>query len=572
LYNNNGTNIVARAAWELGESAVVSGLYRTDDGVVYYDITNPLGVGTSGIPASGEGLAVLFAGKKFDKTLLAVGVLNSIDGVPIATNNRISTTTNKVSFNLNVIRSGIGGGAATNRFQTAPAQTSITTLRIGDRDFPFFLVERASGGAARTITATYTFSFNSAAPDGTVPNFNFYSRAIRVAGAATAENVMPKYTQPPNLRPPFEKNANDSRFSYDGSIVIGANVTATGTPFTGVVNFSFSTGLRDDTIFAIIFRVPVYAVVDGGVDWYFRPDYNEYFRELDGNDAGKGGAVLIGVDIVGNMNKGLVVDYSGAKNYIGVHPDDYHFTLDGVLIFFVNGDDRQNLLGTITNDWWTYYPTLKFYWDGGRGDNVADTLLGTNTTPAPGFTFDDDDRRIVIRVEYYDGNDTYDARMEVEVYRSMGYIDIPMDNRFIIVKQNDFTEFTNRLAADQTYLLALAESVNIPTQSFNELGNLRLFIVGIRPNLEFGRDNGTAQISSANGTNCTVYLGKWPFNEPSFAGGNVIHPEFFSVNAAGRAGGGDDATNSFFTTNGGTMAVEVLTGITIRFPARLGPP
>jgi hypothetical protein len=549
LYNENGNAAnykIARAAWELGEPAGVSDVYGTSvsaPGINYNSV---------GIPANGQGSAVLFVGKKFDKTLLAVGVLSHIDGVAVATNPNISSNTKKVSFELNAIRAGIiAGNVAESSFKTTPAQTAIESIKIGDRWFPFFNVHRGLGGTPANVTASYEFRTASA-----VHPFSFYSPAIRLAGAVYTENIRPKYIQPPDIvKDNFE-------YSYNSGIVFNVTApTAIGSAFTGTVNFSFSTGAMSEAVCALIFRVPVYAVADGGVDWYVRPDYNQYFRDLDGSAEGNGGAVLIGVDIEGVVFRGLFVDDSAGKNYIGNTPADYTFSLEGIIINFIDSSSILNLLGNPpeTNHW-NLYPTLKFYWDS-NGDNIADTLMGS------GFEFPHVGRLIAIRVEYTDpGNVVWIARMEVEVYDETNYITIPENRRFVVTKQNDFSEITNGATANSAYLIVLAESVDIQ-MSFNA-GNLTIFIVATRKNLELGRNNGTAQINFAGGAASRVYLGKWPFNEPAFAGGNVIVNEFFSVNTEGVANGGFVAqTGNMFT---GNVTVEALTGITIR-GNRLGP-
>jgi hypothetical protein len=92
VFWNNNPLVVARTAWEIGQSAGIKGVY-----------TGPDGTGYSYLPSNGywQGCACLFAGRKTDRTLLAVGLLTHIDGRAGAeTNFTISSSTKSVTFTL----------------------------------------------------------------------------------------------------------------------------------------------------------------------------------------------------------------------------------------------------------------------------------------------------------------------------------------------------------------------------------------------------------------------------------------------------------------------------------------
>jgi len=95
FYFDNGTvKEVARAAWEIGEAAAITNVYRTALGVDY-ELTGETVLDVD------VGYAVLFAGRKADKTLLGVGRLTDADGGPTAADvTTVTTATTKVTFTV----------------------------------------------------------------------------------------------------------------------------------------------------------------------------------------------------------------------------------------------------------------------------------------------------------------------------------------------------------------------------------------------------------------------------------------------------------------------------------------
>jgi len=587
LYNDANTYRIARASWELGEPAGVNDVYRTDGvGNIYYNISTPLGNTTTGIPATNEGLVVLFVGRKSDKTLLAVGTLSEINGTAVsASNNRISTTTTKVKFHVNALKAGVSSESyADSSFQTAPVQTDpVKFLTIGTLPFPHFNVP-----VSHTTPATYTFDFHTDSLPTSPPtavNFSFYAPAIRYgAGAAECWNIRPQYTLPPNIV------QNNSEFPHSSA----AGITTTGLPsagdkFTGQIGFNITTASTDKVICALAFQIPVYAVykrappVSGEtepVQWYIRPGYNMYYRELDNGKSENGGAVLISIGaITGDTGLGIVMDGEPLKYMTdGDAPNTYgrsNFTLTGMEFFFKDSPNRTTSIITanMTPGNGGNYPnaygwgsTIKFYYDKSLNNNGAADEPFTSATVLPYGL-------VKFRLEYVHSTGTYSYIFFVEVNNISSVINIAYQDRFFILKKEDYTDAWNRMQSNGNYLLVFAENINLPDFQANVAADVNVFMVATVPNITIGRQSGTDQTKFAIGNHTVnIYLGKWPFNEPAFAGGDVIVNELFRVSSRGTwenyGGGGTLAGTRMFAiaTGSGALNVTVLAGIEVSYP------
>jgi hypothetical protein len=308
-YENGATDdVIAGAAWEKGKNANVSGVMRTIGGVNYSHVS----IGPA-LPA-GEGAAVLFAGKKSDKTLLAVGEICEVDGVPIASIPggfaRITTTTKSVSFELNALSAGAKVTAAGSSFLTGatvnPAAVSVTNTKVKNagfagRTFPLFILDKGV-----TVNAKYTIDVHSS-----VHPIGYYLPGIickgdnptsEVPNVPYAKNIYPRYTDENNN----EVRSTVIKWNSLCSVNLTNNKTAN-QPFNNEVGFTINT--VNDTgadgkhvVFAIEFGIPVYALYVPTEDkeykdreWVIRPGYDQYNQELDDGKGGKGGAILIGI-------------------------------------------------------------------------------------------------------------------------------------------------------------------------------------------------------------------------------------------------------------------------------------
>jgi len=567
LYNDNGTTAgykIARAEWELGEPAGVNNVHRTDGGVDYSSV---------GIPATtGQGTAVLFVGRRSDKTLLAVGVLSHVYEGSTDTFPNITTGTTKVSFDVNALKAGVTTDTSTNTSTSSSFYTNRTQAnpivnlpgKIGGKDFPYFYLAPSTAEIAH-----YKFTFSSA-----THAYSFYQPAIIYAGGAVAEIIKPKWTFPPNI----EKSDADYEYSISTTVSISTGVSA-GSPCPDTVNFTINTAPLSPSIAALTFTVPVYAVysTSESVEWYLRPGYGNYARELDDGSFETGGAVLLGIGVTGGgSTKGVVIEGDLQKYY---PPSNLAFNLTGIVVYFKDGVSRTNI--TPSPDYWSYYnnafnpgPNVKFYYD-----DYADGFNGVaSVLMPPNFSFDYHyyGQSVAIRVVYTDtAGVEWGYRFVVEV-NDVAAINIPYENRIFLAKPNDFSELANRVANESgngsivhNYLFIFSENVNLGTMTFNLSAPVTIYMVAVVPNVIVGRSTG-ARIT-ASGSQLTLHMGIWPFNDPAFAGGDVITNEPFSINAGGSwenfSAAATEATNMF----GGTMTVHPLSGMTINNSHRLGP-
>ena len=183
---------VARTVWETGHAAGVSGVARN----VNYSRAYSSGVT---IPA-GEGAAILFVGKKSDRTLLAVGKLAMVDDKPLYSYNEttgvetpitpvplITSETKTVTFAVAALRAGVSSSAGSSSFKTnskAPtntngpvntANTDVGNVLIGRRPFPLFNVDPAHTGG-RNVLGQYQFEVVTNTTGTTTTDFEQYYR------------------------------------------------------------------------------------------------------------------------------------------------------------------------------------------------------------------------------------------------------------------------------------------------------------------------------------------------------------------------------------------------------------
>ena len=308
-------NVVARTTWDVGETPELRGVRGKRDGdpsVNYAEVSRGPG-GTT--PA-----AVLFAGSKADKTLLAVGRLTSANGDGTAT--EISNNTTEVIFTVTAITAGAGFTHATSSFRTDNANGATTFynypasstdgifIHYVDKDKKRFPCYRLRHGA--TTNGEYTFSLFSG-------NFSDYvgtNGAIVLAGGWNCEVRQPRYFladgyyQTSSIFPQAIKqgsvelinmgNANKQARDY-----INAGFTNIAY-FVNPVTFAFdTTNSPDGSIFALTFEIMVYnltprpTTMAGSTDaepvkWRLSTGTGTKWLDLDDGKGGEGGAILLG--------------------------------------------------------------------------------------------------------------------------------------------------------------------------------------------------------------------------------------------------------------------------------------
>jgi hypothetical protein len=311
---------VARASWEIGTRASVYGVHRGAD---YSRVSlGSLGSGSA---------AVIFAGRKRDKTLLGVGGVVSVDDVPGAT---ITDDNDYVTFEVFALTGKliydedgkplpktVSYNADESCFHTAydPTQpvsadnTRITTAVIGGRSFPLYKLPQGKA----VVKAEYTFELDgiewedfrygvlvSSVYDGNNGGIESGSATIRSARYPAGNG---KYWYPVY---PLDTTTN----------VRMMNNQTVGQPVENTILFEFDT-VKSTTaalgpeigVFTLGFRIPVSPLVaaktpgfispsdDGEVadvadiTWFIRPAYQSYYYNIDNGADSTGGGVLMGV-------------------------------------------------------------------------------------------------------------------------------------------------------------------------------------------------------------------------------------------------------------------------------------
>jgi hypothetical protein len=310
---NNGAD-VARASWELGEAAGIKNVPRDFN---YSNAAN----------------AILFVGRKADKTLLAVGLLTSVDtgGTTITPTSTTATFTvtaltagaDKDQATLESIwddyidgttTSGIPPTFVTGTDSSAPiadaaATTVIKSLKDINTNTVFPLYNIPGGG---TVGATYTIGCTSpTTPGGGYPGtitggIHSYLPGIRVAGTPAAiQPKIPRYPRGGGLY--YEAPAPHASST---TIDITNNDTA-GAAFVPGITFTIDiNGATDNEgVISFTFEVPVYAISNnpmaGGPDsltWYIRPGFGTNRYNLDDGLGSAGGAILLGVGALASLD------------------------------------------------------------------------------------------------------------------------------------------------------------------------------------------------------------------------------------------------------------------------------
>lgn len=306
----SSTGVLARASWEVGRRASIKNVYRTASGVSYSH--------------TGANRAVLFAGYIEDQTLLAVGIIDSVDGVPGTT---ITTESVFVTFKLHALTAGVSPvyeinpnfnpeeenydiyksitpdplassfvtSALTPSLPPSGTNTQVMKAQIGTRFFPLYKLP----GGVTGINASYKFELDETGWDEYAPNIK-----VALKGDARKREVR------------FPAGDGSGRYWYAvypedlTTHVAMTNNGTVGSTIENPVTFSFDTSntVNPDTyyngIFTLVFEVPVYAYSDApcaegneAVIWNIRPAYSTYLYNMDNGITSYGGAILIGVNM-----------------------------------------------------------------------------------------------------------------------------------------------------------------------------------------------------------------------------------------------------------------------------------
>jgi hypothetical protein len=169
---------VARAEWEIGQRASIMDVYRTAGGIDYSAASRSL---------NPDAAAILLAGRKNDKTLLALGKLFSVDDEEKVT--VINNRTSFVTFELSALTAAASDDRDKSSFITGSedggnpeaGNTSVISAFLGGKPFPLYALR----GGCDIINAEYYFDLDGSWSD--------YEGGILVTGTGTIFKRQARY-------------------------------------------------------------------------------------------------------------------------------------------------------------------------------------------------------------------------------------------------------------------------------------------------------------------------------------------------------------------------------------------
>jgi len=340
---------VARAAWEIGEPAGISGVKRDADYGPVFPTT------------AGENASVIFVGKKTGKTLLGIGYLievkedDIIVTVPSATT--ITDAATSVTFVVSPFRTNVGwydhdDNSATDEILRGSSVVPAEVTKYPEVTFLTATTSKTATGNLTGPTSAKTIGGNIALRGGvsyplyTLPDAEVLPNPSPPPPATVGRTIEATY-KITGMTPTAKADLNTAARIYgtqtpgDPSTGIGLQIIKR-TPryvtggqtfeassggvdtYTEVVNTSHLWANRDTAfdptikmtftqtkqsggLFAITFQCPVYAITQSPSSnngpkkyekWYIRPGYQQFQYLLD-NGVDAGGMVFLGTNAGG---------------------------------------------------------------------------------------------------------------------------------------------------------------------------------------------------------------------------------------------------------------------------------
>ncbi|MDR0465250.1 MAG: hypothetical protein LBG94_09105 [Treponema sp.] len=328
----SGTAQVARASWEIGERAGIKNVPRTISGISY-TATGPVATVDTIADAGDGSFAVLFVGRKTDRTLLAIGKL---------TTDPITTTTASVTFEIQALDAGlrfptdaVATAAAYDTFlisnnnTTANATAANTdlqkaTVNVGSSNlqFPTYVIPHNQSAGRAATYALRTAQDGTATPTAGITALASYLLGVRtpiVDTAAPNLSIMAKITIPPRF--PVGGGLYkgfDTPYAEETRVYITGLTLGNGLPnpiAMSIVTADYTFANKDGGVCSLTFSIPVYAItamsqtgVDPHIVWNVRPGFGTSAYDLDDGYRGTGGAILLAVGTT-TLNF-MAVDYS----------------------------------------------------------------------------------------------------------------------------------------------------------------------------------------------------------------------------------------------------------------------
>jgi hypothetical protein len=295
---------VARASWELGQSAGISGVPRDYDyGYTTTKVEDFWDLRGDTSPYPNGSLAIMFLGKKSGKTLLGVGKLVDSDGDGSLTTISINTTS--ITFEVEAIETGLriftendaAAGIKVSSFDFASpghtalaADNSYRTVLPDGKNYPIYRLNPNNTATDTTQGATYTFG-------GGVDNF---ADAIRYKDIAKilVQKRAPRFRVSGGYREPIlttEPSINVALNGYSAAI---------NEKFVPTVPILFTIPPHVSGIISFYIEIPVYALLsDDSTNgklapetWWLRTGLGGELYSLD-DGVGSGGCVFMGVGV-----------------------------------------------------------------------------------------------------------------------------------------------------------------------------------------------------------------------------------------------------------------------------------
>jgi hypothetical protein len=312
IFVSNGT--VARAYWELGQSAGISGVNRNDGENDYAWVSGDV-----------DGVALIFVGKKSDKTLLGVGQILQVDRLPKVVTPYtwnaqglpntvggdpydavIVEKTQSVTFWVEAVKTGLliktestAGSTDIEQKVSFDSFTSTTTASIrlnatrsalGNQYYPMYplpVPKRDTVFPNDWLTYTANYEFGGAAK-------TFDKEIIlETDGVVAVEKRFPRYMDGGRYREPQNKVDIDTEVEIVGTI----------SAYTNIIPLLFRP--LGYGIFSFYIEIPVYMLTDdkgtnGGelepIHWKIRTGLGSELYSMD-DGLSNGGCVLIGIGV-----------------------------------------------------------------------------------------------------------------------------------------------------------------------------------------------------------------------------------------------------------------------------------
>jgi len=303
LFTEDGRPMV-RLTISVGNIGVSRALTTTQaqSAVDYYEVVfkDPKGVlhqeawdsGTTSITIpvgnyTGATKAVVFAGVKSDKTLLAVGIITAVDGNLIGAGDAIiKSDTNSVTFTLSPLTNAVSTNKASTTFKIiGPTKDSVD-------EFDY------STANANSIPVTLS---GGTYPVFCVPGGNYANTDSSPANLA--ENIVGSYSVD---NPYFDGvilaaawSATSGNYSGGGetgvTVVVDPADDTVGDPINGEFIFLIDASSCGDGLSKVYIDVPVYALGNTDITWHIKGGTTN--SDPDGGAGTNGGAVLLAVGL-----------------------------------------------------------------------------------------------------------------------------------------------------------------------------------------------------------------------------------------------------------------------------------